>query len=65
MLDERVLGQVGVLELVHQHVLEAPGIFLADSGILFQQTGGVEAADRRNPRRCWQPAAFDIRHRRA
>ncbi len=40
-LDQQQLQGVRVLELVHQHVGEAPGVFLADLVVLFQQMDGV------------------------
>ncbi len=36
-LDEAVLGDVGILELVDQDVLEAPGVLFADGVVLVQQ----------------------------
>ena len=42
LAQQLVLGQVGVLELVHQDVLEAPGVFLADVGVFAQQPDGVQ-----------------------
>ena len=42
MLHQRVLGQVGILEFIHEHVAEALGIFVADRGDVLQQVSGVK-----------------------
>ncbi len=41
-LHQRVLRQVRILELVHQHVAETLGIFIAHRRVAFQQACGVE-----------------------
>ena len=39
MLEQGVLGEIGVLELIHQHVLEAPGILFAHGREFGEQVG--------------------------
>ncbi len=40
MLNQRVLRDVGILELIHQHMMEALGVFFAHIGMFFEQVGG-------------------------
>ena len=42
MLEQLVLRQVGILEFIHQHMLEAPGVLLCYAGMLLQQAGSQQ-----------------------
>ncbi len=39
--DQRVLGEIGILEFIHQHMTEALGVFVAHGRIVFEQARGV------------------------
>ena len=42
MLEQAVLGQVGILELIYQHMLVAAGVLLAHGLVLFEQLGRIK-----------------------
>ena len=54
-LEQPVLHEVGVLELVDQHVREAAPVVLEDVGLLLEELDGQWRAGRRSRRR-WRPA---------